>query len=156
MAETTNTVDHVRVSQSSRRDAHQPPSLQFETYQAEWDHWVAEQKRIDSELSGYSKAAFAGKQAQIRRQYKADPNESFRQWMSCKASMEAKRQELVKEKMEVAEELLRIKPLLKVEKKRSVQQPKDTGPKAGDLMLVELRAIRVLLEQLLAGRGTNT
>lgn len=157
-------VDHVRVSQGTRHDAQPASGMRFETYRDEYDHWVAESKKLDAELVGYSKAAFAGEQARIRRRYSHDNDKSFNAWISKKASMEEMRQKLVKRKKEVEGELVRLKRLVKQESVRVSRERKRTGPgclegydlfyEDGNLsrdavaaeILLELRAIRTLLE----------
>lgn len=160
-------VDHVLVSQGTRNDAKPASGIRFETYCEERDHWIGVKRGIESELVGYSKAAFAGEQARIRRENSTDQAASFQAWISRKASMESKRQKLVKQKNRAEEELIRLKPLVKQENIRfaiASRPANKEGP--GELegfdlfcdngtlswngvaaeLLLELRAIRRLLE----------
>ena len=157
-------VDRVLVSQGTRNDAKPASGIRFETYREEKDHWLAVKLRVESELVGYSKAAFSGEQARIRREHLNDNDASFRAWISRKASMEGKRQKLVKQKNRAEEELMRLKPLVKQENTRTARPANKEGPGAlegfalfredGTLswdgvaaqLLLELRTIRRLLE----------
>lgn len=130
--QTEHTVDHVLVSESSRRDASgRDPSLQFESYRDEMDYLVAQKRNIEGRLASYSKAAFAGEQAKIRREFAHDSNTSFNNWVSKKARMEAERRQLIAKKNEVEDEILRIKPLLKIENARKVQAKQGAGTLEG-------------------------
>ncbi len=161
-------VDRVLVSQGTRNDAKPASGIRFETYREERDHWIGVKRRLESELVGYSKAAFSGEQARIRREHSNDSGASFRAWISRKASMEHKRQELVKQKNRAEEEIMRLKPLVKQESVRiaiAARPATKEGPgvleglgvfrEDGTLcwdgvaaqLLLELRAIRRLLEE---------
>ena len=154
------------VSQGSRKDAQPAQGLQFESYEEEHGHLVAQKRRIESELAGYSKSAFSSEQARIRRENRQDRQESLRAWFSRKAIMENARQKLVGRKNDIEDEILRIKPLVKVEKRRLAAARNPAHEAGGSLdafeliredgtlswsglgsqILLELRAIRKLLE----------
>jgi hypothetical protein len=158
------TVDRVLVSEGTRSDAKPVNGIRFETYCEERDHWVSVKRRLESELIGYTKTAFSRAQSRIRREHSTDPDASFRAWMSQKASMDGKRQNLIKQKNRAEDEILRLKSLVKQENIRTTKRT--TAQAAGCLeefdlfredgklcwdgvasqLLLELRAIRGLLE----------
>uniref|UniRef100_A0A6H1ZNX0 Uncharacterized protein n=1 Tax=viral metagenome TaxID=1070528 RepID=A0A6H1ZNX0_9ZZZZ len=173
-------VDHVLVSEATRRDAQPVSPPRFETYEEERDDWIHKKRQIESELSGYTATAFAGMQAKIRREHLRDPDASFKAWISTKASMEQKRQVLIQKKAHIENEIMRLKPLVKVEKARKFAAQKERScpvggafcledfslfRKDGSLswngvaaeLLLEMRAIRRLLEHspatMIVGEG---
>lgn len=146
------------VSNGTRRDA-QPAQLpKFDTYEAERDYWINEKKKLDAELSAYSKAAFTAEQIRIRDSVGTrNGNErSLNTWLRRKSQMEQERLEFVQKKLEIENELSRLKPLVKAEKAREDMAQKEEY-KAGRLerdavfieMLAELKSIKKLLSEQL-------
>ena len=166
-----DSVDHVIVSQGSRNDAKPASPPKFETYTEEREHFVYLLKDLESRLSGYSKAAFSSAQYKIRNEYRHDADLSFSKWMLKKSSMERERQDLVSRKRGIETEVLRLKPLVKAENARITQlseasrteskiAAKETRDSQQDSLvyvategLLELRKIRVLLEQIESSTG---
>ena len=160
-------VDHVLVSQSTRRDAKPVNDLKFETYRDEMNHWISIKKRTEADLAGYSKAAFSSEQARVRREHPRDSDRSFNAWIKRKSEMEAKRRELVERNAATEDEILRLKPLVSAEMARSQIKPSKSGPGSLDQfviirddgtlswdgiaaqLLLEMRMIRTILEEML-------
>lgn len=166
-------VDHVLVSQATRRDAQPVNGMKFETYREELDHWISKKKRTEADLVGYSKAAFSAEQARIRREYASDSNRSFKAWIKRRAEMEQKRRELIERNTAIEDEIIRLKPLVAAENARMQAKASKSGP--GSLesfavirddgtmswdgvaaqLLIELRMIRGLLEEALERKAQN-
>lgn len=151
-------------SQSSKRDANRSVVPKFETYAEEWSHWVIEKRRLDTQLSAYTKRAFSAEQLRIRKQMQdSGTKPSFSAWQHRKAEMEQERHALVVEKSAVEEELARLKPLVAAERRRA-QNSKPVGASLEEFsmfredgsisydgvaaqLVLEMRSVRKLLEE---------
>lgn len=142
------------VSQSSRNDAKPVTGMRFETYSDERDHWAEIVRKLNEQLSGYSKMSFAREQARIRRENAADKRESVRLWHTRKSTMESERLHLIGEKSKAETQLMRLKPLVAAEKSRRHQETMvaDASKTAklesiGMEILEELREIKLILTE---------
>lgn len=168
-----DSIQRTTVSQGTRRDARPEYDVDLDTYSEQRERLIVEKKRLEAELTKYSKSAIAAEQHRVREQNRDRPHfVSLNAWLQRKREMESHRQKLVSAKSEVEAELLRLKPLVRAEKQRGVAaaesskssmrqsgaQIEDFNPLRPDgtlcwdgvaaQLLVEMRAIRELLEDL--------
>ena len=158
-------VDHVLVSQATRRDAKPVTSMRFETYEAEQQYLSLEKRQIESKLSVF-KTNMSKEQMRIRDKYaRASQTKSVSEWIKRRTEMEDERTKLVERKDKIERELIRLKPLVRNEKARSSQRPvretcdsledfglfRDDGTVSWDgvacQILLELQTIRKRLDQ---------
>ncbi len=115
-------VERTTASQGSRRDANLDPvdAIQFESYEEESNHLKSRKLAIQEELSQhYSKAAFTNAQAKVRQQFHNRPNESIKEWLRLRSSMQEKRNALAIEAQTIDNRLVQIKS--KVINERNLQ-----------------------------------
>lgn len=162
-------VKEVRVSQGSRSDAAGVKMPRFETYEEEYQWWVSRKRQLESEFGAYNKTAMSAENSRIRREYPDDANRSFDEWAKRERQMNAKRHDLIVARDKAEEELGRLKP--HVQRERALAHQVAPGRleevsvyrEDGSLchvglsaqILLELRAIRTLLGQLVADRAEN-
>lgn len=143
-----NHVEEVRVSQGTRAMS-QPCTHEVRTFQQEWDDLSAQKKELEMQLQGYSKTMFLKEQHEIRKQ----KGNTLSAWIHRKAELEEKRRKIVEEKIAVELRMMSIKERVKQDAREKAQQDDrakvrvpDRREELFEAMLVELRAIRSLLE----------
>lgn len=147
-----NCVEHVRVSQSSRRDAR--PDMQTdrsETFLDEHNRLVLEKKNLERSLAGYSKSAFLLEQQKIRARLFNDNSASFAAWLKRKSEMEAERLKITDRIREIDSRIVAIRERVKDERRaigkmREARFGERNTPDILEDILVELRGIRELLK----------
>jgi len=136
-------VDHVkevRVSAGTRSMA-VPCSHEVPTLMQEWDELLIEINEINARLQDYTKAAFTKEQMRIRNL----SGNTLKMWLERKMQLEDQRKKLVEQKMLVESRMCAIKDKVK-EERRKISLVQDPRGQIFDAMLIELRAIRKLLE----------
>ena len=156
-------VDRTSASQGTREDATPAGDLNFETYQEEYDHLVSEKRRVEIELTGCNKAAFAAVERSLRREHSNDRGRFNNAWHASSSAMHETKQDLTKEWSSIEAEIARVKPLMKSENRRLHLTNRSVGDSLGDFplfrtdgtlswdgiatrLLLELQAIRRFLE----------
>lgn len=108
-------LDHVRVSQASRRDAHSSPRPpKFESYREECDALIQEKKSIEVRIaSEFSRAAYASAQSAIRS--RGESQATLRAWLNKRTALDEQKAALIRRKHEVETAIAALKPKVAAE-----------------------------------------
>ena len=139
---TEHSVDKVAVSQASRAMA-KPATHEVPSLEQEWADLVVEKRRLEGEIAKYGQTAMLKAQAEIRK----SGGDTLNRWIAKKSSMEAARAAVVADKMAVETRMMAIKERVR-QIARDKNEYEDPRRALFEQMLVELRAIRSLLENM--------